>query len=74
MSNPSSNLNPSRASPMGPLHNTNTNSPARCKVCGCTWGIRDMLIPGNADPYSVLGSRMTMPTYIQCGLCGRTLE
>lgn len=70
------NLQPSRASPMGPLYNPQTGRLTKCKVCGCEWGIRDMLIPTNADPYSILGSRilMTTPTHIQCGLCGRTLE
>lgn len=72
-----SNLNQSRASPispMGPLFDPRKNKLVRCPTCGCEWGIRDMLIPTNADPYHVLGSRMTISTHIQCGLCGRTLE
>lgn len=67
-------LQPSRASPMGPLYNINTRKSVRCPTCGCEWGIRDILIPTNADPYNIIGSRMTMPTMITCGLCGRTLE
>lgn len=47
--------------------------PTSCSVCGCTWGIRDQLIP-NLDPYVLAGYTQTHPKTISCGHCGRLLE
>lgn len=46
---------------------------ASCKVCGCTWGIRDQLIP-SINPYTIADHVNNWPKTISCGQCGRLLE
>lgn len=53
---------------------TNALTPTSCRACGCTWGIRDQLIP-NIDPYLLTNSpNNAWPKTISCGQCGRLLD